>query len=267
VRALPAPSCRKENMAWVNNNKKNARFNPNRRDDRLMMSQVTSRREHKQRKQDDKPDMELVSTEPDHVLSMGDETRLDWLQMALMQAGLGKLKVEAICTVLTNPLFGPADGPTRKSLKALVLGNLHLFGAKQKRAVQEAVAAWRAPEGGEPRERQDADREGAKSDTRCDRGRSPPASRANRGKNDRGGERSSSSSSSSGRRGAQRRDGGGSGADRKRSRRRGERSKSGARKGRSASARRSPSRSRATKKQQQRSSPSRSPSRKKRKRR
>jgi len=119
-------------MAWVNNNKKNARFNPNRRDDRLMMSQVTSRREHKPRREVE-PEIELVSTDPSHVLSMGAETRLDWLQMGLMQAGLGKLKVDSLYKVLTNPAFGPSEGPARKALKAVVLANLHLFSAKQKK--------------------------------------------------------------------------------------------------------------------------------------
>eukprot|EP00913_Durusdinium_trenchii_P012858 g12074.t1 len=32
-------------MAWVNNNKRNARFNPNRRDDRLLDAEVTARRQ------------------------------------------------------------------------------------------------------------------------------------------------------------------------------------------------------------------------------
>mmetsp|Transcript_73402 Transcript_73402/g.185102 ORF Transcript_73402/g.185102 Transcript_73402/m.185102 type:complete len:215 (+) Transcript_73402:182-826(+) len=128
-------------MAWVNNNKKNARFNPNRRDDRLMASQVTSRREHKPRREAE-PEIELVSTDPSHVLSMGVETRLDWLQMGLMQAGLGKLKVESLYKVLTNPAFGSSEGPAKKALKALVLANLHLFSGKQKKAIQEAVAAW-----------------------------------------------------------------------------------------------------------------------------
>lgn len=144
-------------MAWVNNNKKNARFNPNRRDDRLMMSQVTSRREHKPRKEVE-PEIELVSTDPAHVLGMGSETRLDWLQMGLMQASMGKLKVDALCNVLTNPSFGPSESSCRKALKALVLANLHLFGTKQKKAIQEAVGSWssaaaRRAKNGEQKER------------------------------------------------------------------------------------------------------------------
>lgn len=133
-------------MAWVNNNKRNARFNPNRRDDRLWGSQVTSVREHRV-KREAEPEVELVSTEPGHVLSMGLDTRLDWLQMALMQSGLGKLKADSLLMVLTDAAFGVGDGPpsARKALKAMVLANLHLFGGRQKRAVQEAVASW--PEG------------------------------------------------------------------------------------------------------------------------
>merc|ERR1719221_564862 len=59
-----------------------------------------------------------------------------------MQASTGKLKVDALGGVLTNPAFGPSDGKNRKALKAMVLANLHLFGSKQKKAIQEAVGAW-----------------------------------------------------------------------------------------------------------------------------
>lgn len=134
-------------MAWVNNNKKNARFNPNRRDDRLMMSQVTSRREHKKQREVE-PEIELVSTDPSHVLSMGGETRLDWLQMGLMQASMGKLKVDSLYKVLTNPAFGPSESSARKPLKALVLANLHLFSPKQQKAIKEAVSSWSRHSGG-----------------------------------------------------------------------------------------------------------------------
>lgn len=106
-----------------------------------MPSQVTSRRVHKVR-EEAKPEIELVSTDPAHVLSMPGETRLDWLQMGLTQASQGKMKVDAIGEVLTNPAFGPSDSSSRKALKAMMLANLHLFGSKQKKAIQEAVAAW-----------------------------------------------------------------------------------------------------------------------------
>lgn len=146
-------------MAWVNNNKKNARFNPNRRDDRLMESEVISRRVHR-KKRETEPEIELVSTDPSHVLSMGGETRVDWLQMALMQAGLGKLKVDALHKVLTNPAFGPSEKKVRKELKANVMANLHLFNAKQKKNIEEAVGAWTSASGGgddaEERERPSA---------------------------------------------------------------------------------------------------------------
>lgn len=134
-------------MAWTNNNKNNARFNPNRKDDRLLKAEITSRREHKLRREV-APEEELVSTEPSHVLSMPAETRLDWLQMALMQAGMGKLKPAALFEVLKEPAFGPTSSTTRKPLKAMVLANLHLFSAKQKNSLKEAVGAWGAVGGG-----------------------------------------------------------------------------------------------------------------------
>jgi len=100
----------------VNNNKKNARFNPNRKDDRLLMSTVVSRREHKP-KREVEPEEELVSTDPEHVLSMQPETRIDWLQMALMQAGMGKLKAGTVYEAFTDPRFASSAGGAIKRLK------------------------------------------------------------------------------------------------------------------------------------------------------
>mmetsp|Transcript_54587 Transcript_54587/g.122807 ORF Transcript_54587/g.122807 Transcript_54587/m.122807 type:complete len:197 (-) Transcript_54587:289-879(-) len=137
-------------MAWVNNNKKNARFNPNRKDDRLLLSEVTSRRERRPRRETE-PEVELVSTEPDHVLSMHSETRVDWLQMALMQAGTGKLKAASLYEVIKNPGFGSGDSAARKQLKALLLANLHLFSPKQKRSLEEASKVWGSQAGGAER--------------------------------------------------------------------------------------------------------------------
>lgn len=130
-------------MAWVNNNKRNARFNPNRKDDRLWEAQVTSRREHhvKPRKQEE-TDIELVTTDVSFVLSMSTETRLDWLQMSLMQAGGGKLKADALYKVLVDPAFGSGEAGPRKALRAMVLANLHLFSGKQKKAIEDAVGEW-----------------------------------------------------------------------------------------------------------------------------
>mmetsp|Transcript_27106 Transcript_27106/g.78097 ORF Transcript_27106/g.78097 Transcript_27106/m.78097 type:complete len:219 (+) Transcript_27106:114-770(+) len=128
-------------MAWVNNNKKNARFNPNRKDDRLLGSEVTSRREHKKRKETE-PEVELVSTAVEHVLGMQPETRVDWLQMALMQAAVGKLKAASLYDVVANPAFVPGDAGARRMLRALMLANLHLFSSKQKRTLEEVVKAW-----------------------------------------------------------------------------------------------------------------------------
>ena len=124
-------------MAWVNNNKRNARFNPNRKDDRLMESQVIVRREHKKKKEAE-PIVELLSTDPAFVLSMEGDCRVDWLQMALMQAGLGQLKSEKLYDILVNPAFAPSEAEHRKTLKATVLSNTHLFSSKQQKKLTDS---------------------------------------------------------------------------------------------------------------------------------
>eukprot|EP00929_Paragymnodinium_shiwhaense_P074903 TRINITY_DN38311_c0_g1_i1.p1 TRINITY_DN38311_c0_g1~~TRINITY_DN38311_c0_g1_i1.p1 ORF type:complete len:170 (+),score=44.65 TRINITY_DN38311_c0_g1_i1:151-660(+) len=125
-------------MAFVNNNKKNARFNPNARDDRLMPGYVSSRRVHKEpaKKDSDIPAEELINTDPAFVLSMESDTRLDWFQMALMQAATGKLKAEAIYKVVMTAGFA-----STKPLKANVVANLHLFSPKQQKAIKESMSA------------------------------------------------------------------------------------------------------------------------------
>mmetsp|Transcript_106125 Transcript_106125/g.342286 ORF Transcript_106125/g.342286 Transcript_106125/m.342286 type:complete len:218 (+) Transcript_106125:123-776(+) len=103
--------------------------------------EVTSRREHRPRREAE-PEVELVSTAVEHVLGMQPETRVDWLQMALMQAGMGKLKAASLYDVIATSAFAPGDPSSRRSLKALVLANLHLFSPKHKRTLQEVVSAW-----------------------------------------------------------------------------------------------------------------------------
>jgi len=123
-------------MAWIKNNNKNVRFNPNRKDDRLLLSEVTARRVHKPQKQT-KAEEEPISTDLDHVLGMPPDTRVDWLDMALMQLALGKLKPASLYDVIAIRKFADTSGKARKSLKAKVLANLHLFKGKQKRAIEE----------------------------------------------------------------------------------------------------------------------------------
>merc|ERR1712032_948233 len=123
-------------MAWIKNNNKNVRFNPNRKDDRLLLAEVTARRVHKPPKQI-KAEDELISTDLDHVLGMPPDTRVDWLDMALMQLALGKLKPVSLYDVIAIPKFANTSGKARKPLKAKVLANLHLFNGKQKRAIEE----------------------------------------------------------------------------------------------------------------------------------
>eukprot|EP00928_Gymnodinium_smaydae_P080310 TRINITY_DN64027_c0_g1_i1.p1 TRINITY_DN64027_c0_g1~~TRINITY_DN64027_c0_g1_i1.p1 ORF type:complete len:262 (-),score=41.15 TRINITY_DN64027_c0_g1_i1:70-750(-) len=122
-------------MAFVNNNKRNARFNPNARDDRVLPGYVSSRRVHKEKKEEAAPAEELISTDPAHVLSMEPTIRQDWFQMALMQAATGKLKASAIYGAISDRQFA-----STKQLKAMVLANLHLFSPKQQKALKELVA-------------------------------------------------------------------------------------------------------------------------------
>merc|ERR1712151_344606 len=82
----------------------------------------------------DIPAEEVIATDPSHVLSMDPSTRLDWFQMALLQAATGKLKATVLFDTLCNPGFAAT-----KKLKDSVLANLHLFSAKQQKTLKEAV--------------------------------------------------------------------------------------------------------------------------------
>lgn len=146
-----------DRMAWVNNNKRNARFNPNRRDDRLLDAEVTARRPRPQKpagpagEAGDSESEELINTKPDFVLSMESDSRVDWLQMALMQAAEGKLKAAALYEVMKHKAFVPSEASHRGKLKAMLTANLHLFSGKHKKALEEAANSW--SEGGESRKR------------------------------------------------------------------------------------------------------------------
>ena len=129
-------------MAWVNNNKRNARFNPNRRDDRLLDAEVTARRPRPKEKPANDSDSEELITKPDFVLSMESDSRVDWLQMALMQAAEGKLKAAALYEVMKHKAFVPSESSHRGKLKAMLTANLHLFSGKQKKALEEAANSW-----------------------------------------------------------------------------------------------------------------------------
>eukprot|EP00931_Biecheleriopsis_adriatica_P123987 TRINITY_DN9905_c0_g3_i1.p1 TRINITY_DN9905_c0_g3~~TRINITY_DN9905_c0_g3_i1.p1 ORF type:complete len:271 (-),score=77.17 TRINITY_DN9905_c0_g3_i1:22-834(-) len=128
-------------MSWLNNNKKNARFDPNRRDDRLLAAEVTARRVHKARKKEE-PEEELVSTDSDQVLSMSGEARVDWLQTAIMQVATSKLKADPVYDIMKNPKFSPRESKFRKQLKATFLANGHIFSAVQRKALDKIVGSW-----------------------------------------------------------------------------------------------------------------------------
>mmetsp|Transcript_32553 Transcript_32553/g.75278 ORF Transcript_32553/g.75278 Transcript_32553/m.75278 type:complete len:222 (-) Transcript_32553:140-805(-) len=132
-------------MAWVNNNKRNARFNPNRRDDRLLDAEVTARRHPRPQKpaeEEDSESEELINTDPEFVLSMESDSRVDWLQMALMQAAEGKLKAAALYEVMKHKAFVPSEASHRSKLKAMLTANLHLFNPKHKKVLEEAISNW-----------------------------------------------------------------------------------------------------------------------------
>eukprot|EP00930_Biecheleria_cincta_P100000 TRINITY_DN91608_c0_g1_i1.p1 TRINITY_DN91608_c0_g1~~TRINITY_DN91608_c0_g1_i1.p1 ORF type:complete len:278 (+),score=69.56 TRINITY_DN91608_c0_g1_i1:97-930(+) len=129
-------------MSWLNNNKRNARFDPNRRDDRLLTAEVTARRVHKAPRAAEPEDEETVTTDLDHVLSMSDDSRVDWLQLALMQVALSKLKAAAVFDVMKHAKFSPRDQKFRKQARAMFLANLHIFTGVQRKVLEKAVAAW-----------------------------------------------------------------------------------------------------------------------------
>merc|ERR1712129_227239 len=65
--------------------------------------------------------------------------RVEWFQMALMQASTGKLKTDKIFQVITDSRFSANLGAEKKKLKSAMLANLHLFSGKQKKAVELIV--------------------------------------------------------------------------------------------------------------------------------
>merc|ERR1712146_727710 len=91
------------------------------------------------RKKEVEPDVELVSTDPEFVVTMEAETRVDWFQMALMQAATGKLKTDKMFKVISDARFAANAGGAKKKLKSMMLANLHLFSGKQKKAVEAIV--------------------------------------------------------------------------------------------------------------------------------
>jgi len=65
---------------------------------------------------------------------MDNSTKMDWFQMALLQAASGKLKSSALYDVVVHSQFA-----TTKPLKATVLANLHLFSSKQQRTIKDRL--------------------------------------------------------------------------------------------------------------------------------
>lgn len=97
-------------------------------------SYVASRRVHKDKRKEEEqvPAEALASTNAAEVLAMDPADRVEWFQKALMQAATGKLKAEVLYPVIVDPSFS-----STKPLKAVVLANLHLFNAKQQKAIKE----------------------------------------------------------------------------------------------------------------------------------
>lgn len=184
-------------MAWVNNNKRNARFNPNRRDDRLLDAEVTARRPPRpQKPTGDSDSEELINTKPDFVLSMESDSRVDWLQMALMQAAEGKLKATALYEVMKHKAFVPSEASHRGKLKAMLTANLHLFHGKQKKALEEAANSW--SEGGEDKKkRQKRDSSSTDSDEKSRKYSKEKSTKATDGDKKKEKDKKDSSSSSS----------------------------------------------------------------------
>lgn len=124
-------------MAWINNNKKNARFNPNKRDDILLQGEVVSRRVHKESRaqaQESQDQADQISVDPVEVYGKKPDGRLRWLQRALLQAARGKVQVTVLYDLLAHPKF-TSDVPNGCGckMKALLFANLHIFSPKQQR--------------------------------------------------------------------------------------------------------------------------------------
>eukprot|EP00747_Dinoflagellata_sp_TGD_P081308 gnl/TRDRNA2_/TRDRNA2_161242_c0_seq1.p2 gnl/TRDRNA2_/TRDRNA2_161242_c0~~gnl/TRDRNA2_/TRDRNA2_161242_c0_seq1.p2 ORF type:complete len:285 (-),score=60.43 gnl/TRDRNA2_/TRDRNA2_161242_c0_seq1:145-909(-) len=124
-------------MSWVKNNNKNARFNPNKRDDFLVMGEVISRRPQKvtaKQKEAEKDEADAVTIDLAEIVSKNPKSRLKWLQRALMQAGRGKLVVNTLYDLISHPKFiTDVKEGTGAQMKASILANLHLFSSKQQK--------------------------------------------------------------------------------------------------------------------------------------
>jgi len=206
-------------MAWVNNNKKNARFDPNRRDDRLLGSEVVARSQRRVMtrgvEENEEEQGEMVSTDLKDIVALKQDARLEWLQEALLQAAQGKIKVDALYAIVADGGFLASFGTSAASrMKASLHGNSHIFSAKQQKFFQSDAFGAKA-----------LAREGKEDSKKEDNRKSKDSARKSGSERCRG-ERSSSSSGTRSR------------SRRKRSRSRKKRSRSGEAK-RSRSRRRS----------------------------
>lgn len=124
-------------MAWINNNKKNARFNPNKRDDFLLMAEVVSRRQHKEtraQREAAQEEADAVPMELADVLGKKPESRFKWLQKALLHAARGKAQVTTLYDIVAHPKFVIGVSPgVGSQMRELLLANLHLFSTKQQK--------------------------------------------------------------------------------------------------------------------------------------
>lgn len=76
-------------------------------------------------------------TDPGEVFKKRPESRLKWLQTALIHAGKQKLKIGVIYDIVAHPRFvGGVENSVGCKIKANLLANLHLFSSKQQKFFQ-----------------------------------------------------------------------------------------------------------------------------------
>lgn len=118
------------------------------RDDKNWGGAVISRRQHRQtrvEKEDvkEREEAESLPLELKDVIGKRPDQRLKWLQRALLLAGKKRVSLAAIYDIVQHKKFveGISHG-VGKSMRLLLLSNLHLFSQKQQRALQSDASRF-----------------------------------------------------------------------------------------------------------------------------
>jgi len=109
---------------------------------------VMSRRQHRVSKADrvserERDEADAFPTERDQVFSKKPEGRLRWLHRALVLAARGRLKVAVVFDIIEHRRFVSSVGTSvGTQMKAALDANLHLFSAKQQKALKAEGSSW-----------------------------------------------------------------------------------------------------------------------------